>query len=194
MTRIPTRYRQRGAALFMVMVILIAMAWFALSGFRISGQHLQLVGNAQSHAETIAVAQRSIEQVISSSAFTTDPGAVALSPILTDVDGDGDADYTVTMMPPPKCYNSQPIKTAELNPTLASDRQCLVSASAGGGGGNPGLVEGPGGPSASGNSLCSSSNWNIAAVVTDATAVEQTRIDQGVGIRVASDKATSFCK
>ena len=39
--------KQQGAALFVSLVLLVAMAWFALSAFRISGQHLQLVGNSE---------------------------------------------------------------------------------------------------------------------------------------------------
>jgi hypothetical protein len=72
--------RQQGAALFVVMVLLIAIAWFALSSFRISSQHLQIVGNSEVRQQ--AAAQQAIEQTISSNMFTKDPAAVAASPII----------------------------------------------------------------------------------------------------------------
>jgi hypothetical protein len=189
MTRIPGPVRQRGVALFLVLILLIAMSWFALSGFRISGQHLQIVGNNQVRSQTLASAQRAIEQTISSNAFTTNPAAVASVPIHTDIDGDGYDDFTAMLTPAPRCYRVRPIKTAELNVALWSDRQCLVSS---GGGGI--YVERPGAAPAGGDSLCSNSEWNISAVASDAQSGAAVTVNQGVGIRVAAADAATFCK
>jgi len=180
---------QRGATLFVVVIILIAVAWFALTGFRISGQHLQLVGNNQAHQHIAAAAQRAIEETISSNAFTKDPAAVAASPIATDIDGDGIDDFTATLAPAPKCYRVRPIKTSELDITLAGDRQCLLSS-----GGNGILIERPGAAPPSGDSLCANSEWNVAAAVNEAGSGATVTINQGVGIRVAKTDAQNFCK
>ena len=56
-----TRRRQRGAALFAVLVLLFVMGWFALSAFRISTQQLQIVGNDQAEQQATAAAQRAID-------------------------------------------------------------------------------------------------------------------------------------
>jgi hypothetical protein len=180
---------QRGVALFLVLILLIAMSWFALSGFRISGQHLQIVGNNQVRTQTLAAAQRAVEQTISSNAFTTDPAAVAAVPITTDIDGDGNDDFSAMLTPAPKCYRVRPIKTAELDVSLVSDRQCLVSS---GGGGT--LVERPGSAPAGGNSLCSNSEWNISAAASDVKSGASITVNQGVAIRVAAADAATFCK
>ena len=50
--------RQRGATLLVVMVILLAMTWFVLSGYRLSSQHLQIVGNSQDRQQALAAEDR----------------------------------------------------------------------------------------------------------------------------------------
>ena len=122
------RTRQQGAALFVVLVLLFAMAWFALSAFRISSQQLQIVGNAQADMQAAAAAQRAIDVTISSSDFAANPAAVARAPVATDVDGDGTADLVAKLTPAPKCVRIRPIKTMELDVTKATDRVCLQSS------------------------------------------------------------------
>ena len=92
---------ERGAALLVVLVLLLILGWFTLSTFLVSGQHLQIVGNSQVRAQAAAAAQRAIEQTISSNLFTQDPAAIAAAPITTDVDGDGVPDFTATLTPQP---------------------------------------------------------------------------------------------
>ena len=187
--RSSTARRERGVALYMVLVILVAIAWFALSGFRISGQHLQIVGNNQSRTQAVAAAQRAIEQTISSNAFTEDPAAVAATPIPTDIDGDGKDDFTAMITPAPKCFRVRAIKTAELDVALAPDRQCLVST-----GGGAVYIERPGSAPPAGDSLCSNSEWNISAAVEDARTSAAVTVSQGIGVRVARADADNFCK
>ena len=181
--------RQRGSALFVVMVLLLAMIWFAVSSFRISAQQLQIVGNAQADEHATAAAQRAIDLTISSNAFTTDPATVAATPITTDVDGDGKDDLTAMLAPKPKCVRVRPIKTTELDIAKVNDRACLVSS---GGGGS--LVEAPGQPVASGNSLCANSEWDVAAAVDDPASNTAVSVHQGVAVRVVATDAATFCK
>jgi len=180
---------QRGTALFIVLVLLVAMTWFALSAFRISGQQLQIVGNSQVDRHAAASAQQAIEQTISNNLFTTDPAAVAASPITVDVDGDGTNDYTAYLNPAPKCIRVRPIKTAELDVSLAADRVCLQSS-----GGTGNLIVIPNAAVAAGNSLCAYSEWNVAAQVDDAPSRTTITINQGVGIRVETANANNYCK
>jgi hypothetical protein len=181
--------RERGSALFVVMVLLLAMVWFALSAFRISNQQMQMVGNAQAEQHATDAAQRAIDFTISSNQFTVDPASVAATPIVSDVDGDGKDDLTAHLTPQPKCVRVRPIKTMELDITKVADRACLQSSGSGGI-----TVETPGAPVASGNSLCANSEWDIVAAVDDPASNTAVTVHQGVAIRVAKDNATNFCK
>jgi type II secretory pathway pseudopilin PulG len=186
-----TDRRQRGATLLVVMVILIAMTWFALSGYRLSSQHLQIVGNSQARQQALAAAQRAIEETISSNLFTVNPAAIAAAPIATDIDGDGTPDFTAMLTPQPKCYRVHIIKTSELDISSSADRVCLRSA--GGGGGvvvaQPGFL-----PSVTGNSSCANTEWNVAARVDDARSGSSLTVQQGVAIRSEAVNASNFCK
>jgi len=182
-------HRQRGATLFVVLILLIGLAWFALSSFRISSQHLQIVGNSQADIQAAAAAQRAIEETISSNLFTKDPTKVAETPIATDVDGDKKTDFNAKLDPAPKCIRVRPIKTMELDIALPADRVCLQSAGTGGN-----LVAAPGATSASGDSLCANTEWNVAAKVEDAHTGAAVQVNQGVAVRVEKANAANFCK
>jgi hypothetical protein len=184
-----SRAGERGSVLFVVMVLLLTMVWFAVSVFRISSQQLQMVGNAQAEQHATAAAQRAIDLTISSNQFTVDPAKVAAIPISTDVDGDGKNDFTARLAPQPKCIRVRPLKTMELDISKASDLACMQSS---GSGGN--LRETPGAPVASGNSLCANSEWDIGAAVDDPASNTAVTVHQGVAIRVARDDAATFCK
>jgi hypothetical protein len=186
---VSTARHQQGAALFVVLVLLFAMGWFAMSAFRISTQQLQIVGNTQAEQQATAAAQRAIDVTISSNAFTKDPAAVARVPVVTDMDGDGTDDFTATLDPRPTCIRVRPIKTMELDITKAADRVCLQSSGAGGS-----LIVVPGAAVAAGDSMCANSEWNIAAAVADAPTNTAVTVQQGVTVRIVATDAKNFCK
>jgi hypothetical protein len=134
--------RQRGAALYVVLILMLVLAWFAISTSRISGQQLQLVGNSQAEHQGIVAAQRAIDSTISSNEFSKDPTGVAGIPIETDVDADGSIDFTAKLEPKPNCIRVRPIKTMELDVSKEGDRVCLQSSGASG---NPDHDTGRGG-------------------------------------------------
>jgi hypothetical protein len=183
------RARQRGAALFVVLVLLFAMAWFALSAFRISSQQLQIVGNTQADMQAAAAAQRAIDVTISSRDFATNPAAVARVPVATDVDGDGTTDLVAKLEPAPRCIRTRPIKTMELDVMKAADRVCLQSSGSGGS-----LITVPGSVVGAGDSLCANTEWNIAAAVADATSGSTVTVNQGVTVRVVASEAKNHCR
>lgn len=183
------RSGQGGAALFVVLILLLVTVWFAVSSARISGQQLQLVGNSQLDHEGIDISQRAIDATISSSDFSKDPAGVAKIPVATDVDGDGTVDHTAQLDPVPKCIRVRPIKTMELDVTKVADRACLQSS---GSSGN--LVVLPGTPVAAGDSMCANSEWNVAARLADPQASEAVTVHQGVAIRVVASDAKNYCK
>ncbi|HVE50169.1 MAG TPA: hypothetical protein VNG69_11190 [Casimicrobiaceae bacterium] len=181
---------ERGSALLFVLVMLLLLAWFGLSGMRLSSQHLQIVGNTQVKQHATAAAQRAIEQTISSNQFALDPAAVAAAPIDADIDGDGRSDYQAVLDPRPRCTRVRPIKTSELDVALVPDRVCFMSSDSGG----THVIDRPLVPVATGDSLCAASEWDIAARVDDPRSGARVRVHQGVGIRVAKFDAANYCK
>ncbi|TMH02044.1 MAG: hypothetical protein E6H67_15780 [Betaproteobacteria bacterium] len=177
----PTKFRQRGATLLVVMVILIAMTWFVISGYRLSSQHLQIVGNSQARQQALAAAQRAIEETISSNA----------TPIETDIDGDGVPDFEAVLSPAPGCYRVRNVKTSELDISDAGDRVCLQSTS---GGGGVVVAQANPLPTSAGNSLCAKTEWDVAARVDDRRSGTSLTIHQGVAIRTEATNASNFCK
>src|SRR5215207_7386483 len=105
---------QRGATLFVVLVLLLVMVWLAMSAMRIGRQNVQIVGNRQAETQATAAAQHAIEQTISSDAFTKDPAGVAAIPVATDIDGAGKDDFTAHLTPTPKCLRIRPVKASEI--------------------------------------------------------------------------------
>lgn len=184
------RRRQDGMALLFVLVMLMMLAWFGLSGMRMTGQHLQIVGNSQARTQATAAAQRAIEQTISSNQFALDPRAVAAVPIETDIDDDGRNDLRAVLDPVPRCARVRPIKTSELDVALARDRVCLVSSDAGG----TQVVDVPGVPVATGDSMCAATEWDVVARVNDPRSGAAAIVQQGVGIRVGKYEAMNYCK
>lgn len=179
---------QHGVTLVVTMIFLILISLFAVTAFKNSTGNLRIVGNMQSRQEAIAVAQKALEQTISSTYFTTNPANVAATPVLVDVDGNGTVDYTATLNPQPYCYRTKAIKSSELNPTLAADLACMKSGTVQQGG-----LDTPDAAADAGNSLCASSEWNIGAQVLDVQSGTKVVVNQGVAVRVLDTDAANAC-
>ncbi|MHB8493641.1 MAG: pilus assembly PilX family protein [Casimicrobiaceae bacterium] len=173
------RSTQRGATLVIGMIMLILVTLFVLAAINMSTTNLQVMGNEQARNEAIAATQQVIEQV-SSRDFTTNPVAVTAT---VDVAGNGSTGYAVAVAVP-KCLNSVPVKLTELSATDPNDIPCFGSAASSA----PGVPSGAG----SGNSYCSSTQWDISATTTDATNNTGTSVTvhQGIGKRVATGSST----
>ena len=192
------RHSQRGATLFVVMVLMLAMAWFAMSAMRIGRQNLSMVGNRQAETQATAAAQSAIEQTISSDAFTKDPKAVAKIPIEADIDGDGKTDFVAQLAPIPKCVRSRPMKAneitiADIEKMLATGHLGCLASTQQPGRANGGFVQGPG-PVQAGNTPCFATEWNVAAAVSDPVTRTNVVVNQGVGIRLLKEDAENACK
>ena len=192
------KHSQRGATLFVVMVLMLAMAWFAMSAMRIGRQNLSMVGNRQAEAQATAAAQTAIEQTISSDAFTKDPKAVAKIPIEADIDGDGKPDFVAHLDPVPKCVRMRPMKANEITvgdieKMIATKHMGCLASTQQPGSANGGYVEAPG-PVQAGNTPCFATEWNVAAAVSDAVTRTNVVVNQGVGIRLLKEDADNSCK
>jgi len=189
---------QRGASLFVVMVLMLAMAWLAMSAMRIGRQNLSMVGNRQAEAQSTAAAQSAIEQTISSDAFTKDPKAIAAVPIKTDIDGDGKADFVAQLAPAPKCMRIRPMKANEISigdieKMLATKHMGCLATTQPPGSANGGYVEAQG-PVQAGNTPCYATEWNVSATVNDPVTHTRVQVSQGVGIRLLKEDAENACK
>lgn len=180
--------RQHGATLVMAMVLLLLMSLMAANAFKNSSTGLRIVGNMQGRQESMAAAQKAIEQTISSAAFTATPELVAATPVPVDIDGDGNTDYTATLNPQPNCYRTRVIKMNELNPDNAGDLSCMQSGSVQGGG-----IDDPNAAVDAGNSMCATMEWNVGSRVVDARTGADVTIHQGVSVRVLETEAESQC-
>jgi Tfp pilus assembly protein PilX len=157
---------QRGAALVMTAIMLVLLTLLVLAVINMSTVNLRVANNEQTRQESIAAAQRGIEQVVS----TNFPGSPAPLSITVDIDGNGSTDYNVAVAKP-VCQNSVPIKSNELDINNAGDQQCFCTALMPCGAGN--------------NSLCANTQWDIPATATNARDSAQTvTVHQGVGQRV----------
>lgn len=181
---------ERGAVLIIALIMLVAMALLAVTAFNSSTLNIRVVANTQLRQEAVAAVQTAIERTISSPQFSTNAAAVAATPIPVDVNGDSNADFSVTLTPIPKCYKYRVLKNSELDlaAPLVKDKRCQRPAPE-----NFGLDDDGAGATTSADSLCADSEWNVRGVVTDASTQTSVAINQGIALRVAITDAASGC-
>ena len=170
---------QTGATLMIAMIFLVLLTLIAISGIKATTINTKVVGNIQIQKESEAAAQQAIETVISTE-FTKSPMATSVQ---IDINNSGQmaSTYVVPVLAP-TCVSVKPIKLSELDLSDAEDLPCYVSGAAQ----NTGIV----GAGTDGNSLCSSSNWDIAATAAaPGVAATNTTTHQGVALRVAVGSA-----
>lgn len=184
-----SRRAQHGSTLLIALVMLVLLTLFALSAFNTGETNLKVVSNMQMQSEASTTAQRTIESVISSPLFISNPANAVIDPcgsantVCTDLNGDGRTDYTTRLTPAPQCVFVRPIKVVELNLESAEDLGCAVGQSQQFG------VSG----TASGDSLCSNTIWEITAETTGADTGAKVTATQGVAVRVGSDDSANSC-
>ena len=88
--------KQRGATLFVGLIMLVLMTLIAISAFTVSNSNQKAVANMQYKYESIAAANQAIEKVLSSP-FTDVPAAETIN---VDLNGDTTTDYTVQITKP----------------------------------------------------------------------------------------------
>jgi hypothetical protein len=169
-----TRIRhQSGSTLLISLILLVMLTLFVLTVINTTNIGSRIAGNTQIQIEAQGAAQQAIEEIISTPNFSTNPTGV---PATVTVNTSNNKNYTVNITTP-LCTSIVPIKSIELDITNADDAACLGSGSVVGAG-----IVGMGG---SGNSLCSNSQWDIAAGVSEATTSGvNVTVHQGVAVRV----------
>ncbi|HEY9868791.1 MAG TPA: PilX N-terminal domain-containing pilus assembly protein [Candidatus Obscuribacterales bacterium] len=167
----PPKSSQSGSTLLISLVLLVMLTLFVLTVINTTNINSRIAGNMQTVTEAQAAAQQAIEEVISTPNFSTNP-----QPVTVVVNTGNNKTYTVSIAKP-ECISIVPIKTIELDITNPNDAPCLGS----------GAVTAPGiaGLGGAGNSLCSNSQWDISATVTEAaTSGVSVTVHQGAAVRV----------
>ena len=171
-TKRHSRRAQRGATLLVSMIFLVIITLVVVSAVKVSTLNIKMVGNTQTERESAAAAQQAIEGTIS-----TDFTQLPVDRTTTINSGSAGADYSV-LASAPVCTGVKAIKMSELDAANANDQPCYASGAAA----NTGIV----GAGAGGNSLCSSSNWDLSAAATDPSGTSTgPKTHQGVSVRVA---------
>ena len=175
-----SRREQRGATLLVSMIFLVILTLSVVSAVKVSTLNTKMVGNMQAEKEGNAAAAQKIEDTISGDftqlpldrKYSVDIVNTAKNVVSTPTGSTND----VTVYAP-ECTGNKPIKLSELDATKEEDQPCYASGAAQ----NTGIA----GSGASGNSLCSNSNWDISAAATAPNGGSPgPRTHQGIGVRV----------
>ncbi|MBI4983926.1 MAG: pilus assembly protein [Rhodocyclales bacterium] len=178
-----SRRAQRGATLVIGLVMLVLLTLLGMSAFNTGTSYFRVIGNMQYQAEAASAAQAALDQVLSRGSYFTDPTTAPTS-IGVDINGDGNADYTVALTQP--CLlSSVSVLNAELSDAVADDRKCKGTA----GGKNTGVMgQNPGG----GASECARVTWRVTATVADSFTRASAQITEGTTVRMDRAVADAY--
>ena len=153
-----SRQSQRGTTLLIGLIMLVLLTLIGLSSINSSSSNLQVVGNMQYQQEVLGAAQVSINKVLSTGSYFSDPTTAPTSDSV-DITGDGTADYTVALAQP--CIlATKGILVSELKLNVADDLLCLSSATLK----NAGIM---GQQTGAAMSDCARVTWRVTASVND---------------------------
>ena len=163
--------RQRGVTLIVGLIMLILITLMVTTAFTLNTSNLKSVGNMQFRNESIAAANKAIEQSIGTDfpfGFLSVPAAQTFT---YDINNDGTTDYTIALA----------------RPTCKEATQLSLGAIAG-------SCSGARGGSLAG---CPKGNWNTVwdmdAIVKDAVSGAEVRVRQGIRIEVTDVQHTAVC-
>ena len=175
--------RQRGATLVIGLIMLVLLTLLGMSAFNTGTAYFKVIGNMQYQAEAGSAAQSALDQVLSHGAYFTDPSTAPTS-IGVDINGDGNADYTVALTQP--CLLATvTVMTSELSDTNADDLKCKGTA----GGKNAGVMGLGGSGSAS---ECARVTWRVTATVNDSFTRASAQITEGTTVRMDRTLADAY--
>jgi len=187
---------QQGATLFVGLIMLVVLSLFLVSSLNTSSTNLKVVGNMQTKAEAVAAAQETIETVISTPTFISNPSNAVPTPcgslnkMCTDLTGDGTPEFTTTLTPQPRCLTARWVKNQDLNLSNPEDLGCAVGAQQ-----QFGVVHQQTGiaNSVGGNSLCGVTIWEISAQTVGNSSAASATVTQGVAVRINADNVETSC-
>jgi hypothetical protein len=165
------RGRQQGVTLIVGLIMLILITLLVTTAFTLSTSNLKSVGNTQFRNESIAAANKGIEQFVGdhfAAGFLSVPAATTIT---YDINNDGATDYTVAVAEP-VCIEAS-----------------MVAGTSG-----AGACSGVRGGALAG---CSSPNfttlWDISASVVDAVSGSSVVVRQGVRMELTEVQRDAVC-
>ena len=171
--------RQRGVALIVSLIMLLAITLMVVSASNLVQSNLKVVQNMESRDMVRFAAYAALEEAISSGRFTANPESV-FDPSCEipnqkcyDFNGDGTYDVTVRVAAP-SCVIVKPRRNSELevfdSPAQAS---CFLP---------PAIY-----------SMCADSVWEFEATATDAVTGAEVVVRQGVGVLTSLNRIDTAC-
>lgn len=157
--------RERGATLIIGLIMLTVITLLVTGAFVLSSSNQQSVSNSQFREESLAAANKAIEQVLGTSFYT----APATDQIDVDINNDGIVDYTVNVAVP-VCLRGAAVTTP-----MAAGSGSSISL---------GFTAAP-------NEY--NTVWDIDATVTDVRSGASVRIHQGVRKRLTQAQLDAVC-
>jgi Tfp pilus assembly protein PilX len=163
--------RQRGVTLIVGLIMLVLITLMVTTAFTLSTGNLKSVGNMQFRNDSVAAANKAIEQVVGTqmaAGFLTVPAATTIT---FDINNDGNTDYRVAVAAP-----------------------VCIEANAVAGTGGSGACSGVRGGALAG---CSTANystlWELSASVTDAVSGSSVQVREGVRMEMTETQRTAVC-
>ena len=171
--------RQRGIAMIVSLIMLLAITLVVVTSANIAQSNLQVVQNMESRDTVRFAAYAALEEAISSGRFTASPESVFVESCEVanqkcyDFNGDGTTDVTVAVSAP-SCVIVQPIENAELDVfNSAADASCFLP---------PAIY-----------SMCANSVWEFEATGTDVVTGAEVVVRQGVGVLASLNNIDTAC-
>lgn len=191
-TASPRSTAQRGAVLFIALIMLILVTLLALAAMRLATTNLQLVNNQQFRAEADAAANYALGQAMNSSTFLANTTDTTTQVSLAQDDPSTDAKALQVTVKAPKCKRYGYIPKSKLvvgNTVKAEDAVCFTGQSSSGV-----VIVTPGMGNLNDNSLCADALFDVQAIVTDNATGATTTHAIGISARMDYTDAENKCK
>jgi len=184
--------RERGAVLFVGLIMLILITLLAVSAIRLANTNLLVVGNEQFQKEAEDAANYHLDLALNSNEFTARKvDRSATLPAFSGAPVTEETSYSVKI-PPPECKRYRYLKKGELvnadNSVPLDNLPCFGSSSQGG----VTMVVDVG--ALNDNSLCATSLWEMTADVELPGTGAKAKVAQGVEMRIDYAEAKDACK
>ncbi len=171
--------RERGLALIVSLIMLLAITLVAVTASNVVQSNLRVVQNMESRDMVRFAAYAALEEAISSGRFVASPESVFLNSCQAanqkcyDFNGDGTNDVTVAIATP-SCVIVQPIENAELDVFNSSaDASCFLP---------PNIY-----------SMCANSVWEFEATARDEVTGAEVVVRQGVSVLASLNRIDTAC-
>ena len=165
--RTPGPGRQRGVTLIVGLIMLVLITLMVTTAFTLGTTNLKSVGNMQFRNESIAAANKAVEQMVGTyfgPTMTTVPGTQTIT---FDINNDGTSDYSV-LVPPPSCVEVKLVPSTASTPCDPTMPWTCTTSSY-------------------------STLWDIETQVTDAISGSSIRIHQGVRKELTQSQCDALC-